>query len=120
MCPVILLTGNEDKIAPDWTTEENAYHALPNTSSRIVYKFFTDDHGEPELMGDHMASLSDDGWMPGWMMKFLGGDAEVDTVDYRYYWAAFDAVLAGESSLEFDMGEWSDGTPVNNILKMKP
>lgn len=119
-CPVMILTGNDDTIAPDWTAESLAYDSLVNASSRVVYKFFTDDHGDPELAGDHMASISDDGWMPSWLMTFIGGDGEVDAVDYRYYWAALDAALEGATSLSFFMGSWSDGQGVNTVQRMRP
>ena len=119
-CPVIILTGDDDSIAPPWTVAQNAYNSLVNAESRVVFEFFTDDHGDPELKGDHMASISDDGWMPSWMMTFIGGDGEVDAVDYRYYWAALDAVLAGDMDPDFDMGIWSDGDAVNEVDQVRP
>ncbi len=113
-CPVIILTGNDDTIAPDWTAVAG-YDALRNAFTRVVYRFHTDSYGSPTLKGDHMACISDDGWMPSWMMTLFGGDGEVDAVDYRYYWAALDAALHDEHEVPFNMGKWSDGRPVNTV-----
>ena len=117
--PVTLLTGNDDSIAPDWTAVD-AYYALVNSSEVALYRFNTDKHGDPDLLGDHMASICDDGWMPSWLMTFIGGDGEVDALDYRFYWAALDAALNGQVFLDFDMGNWSDGTPVNPVEQLAP
>ena len=40
------------------------------------------------------------------------GAMEEDAIDYRVHYAAVDAALDCKTSLQFDMGEWSDGTPV--------
>ncbi len=117
--PVTLLTGNDDSIAPDWTVVD-AYNALVNSPEVALYRFNTDKHGDPDLLGDHMAGICDDGWMPSWLMSFIGGDGEVDALDYRFYWAALDAALNGQASLDFDMGNWSDGVPVNAVEQLAP
>ncbi|HPA72777.1 MAG TPA: alpha/beta hydrolase [Spirochaetota bacterium] len=113
-CPVILMTGNNDTIAPDWTAV-NGYNEMINALTRVLYRFNTDTYGDPDLRGDHMASISDDGWMPSWMMELFGGDGEVDAVDYRYYWAGLDAALRDEVEINFNMGKWSDGRAVNPV-----
>ena len=43
--------------------------------------------------------------------------APVDTLDYRFYWAALDAALDNQALVSFDMGKWSDGTPVKPVLE---
>lgn len=113
-CPIIILTGNDDTIAPDWTAVAG-FNEVENAFTRVLYRFNTDNHGSPTLKGDHMVCISDDGWMPSWMMTLFGGDGEVDAVDYRYYWAALDAALNNEHEVPFNMGKWSDGTPVNHV-----
>lgn len=113
-CPVIIMTGNNDTIAPDWTAV-NGYNELSGALSRVLYRFNTDTYGDPDLRGDHMASISDDGWMPSWMMELFGGDGELDAVDYRYYWTGLDAALRDEVEVNFNMGKWSDGRVVNAV-----
>ncbi len=113
-CPVFILTGNDDTIAPDGTAVEG-FNEIGNALTRVLYRFNTDSYGSPSLRGDHMACISDDGWMPSWMMTLFGGDGEVDAVDYRYYWAALDAALNDEHEVIFNMGKWSDGRPVNAV-----
>jgi len=116
-CPVMFLTGNDDTIAPDWTAVAG-FNELTNALTRVVYRFNTDTYGSPDLLGDHMACITDDGWMPSWMMELFGGDGEVDAVDYRYYWAALDAALRDEVEVNFNMGSWSDGRAVNPVEVM--
>ena len=113
--PLIILTGEDDDIAPSATALE-AYSSAVNVLSRVVYQYRTDD----TLEADHMAPICDDGWMPSWAMDVLGGDGEVDTFDYRVFWPALDAALDGQLSISFDMGEWSDGRPVKSVVQMAP
>ncbi|MBP7736146.1 MAG: hypothetical protein KA369_09265 [Spirochaetes bacterium] len=117
--PVIILTGSDDTIAlPE--TAFDARDALVNSPSKVIYQYNTDDHGARALKADHMAPICDDGWMPSWAMDMLGGDGEVDTFDYRVFWAALDAALDGCDTLSFDMGTWSDGTPVKAVTQLAP
>lgn len=119
--PAILLAGGSDSIAPTDTSVLPLYqNGLINTTAKTVYEAYTDEYGEPTLDADHMSSIQDDGWMPGFMMDILGGDGEEDAMDYRYYWAAMDAVLADQTTLTFDMGEWSDGEPVVSPQQLAP
>ena len=53
-------------------------------------------------------------------MGMLGGDGEVDTFDYRVFWAALDAALDGQNTLTFNMGAWSDGVPVKAVTQLAP
>jgi len=118
-CPVVLLTGNDDDIAPPSQVIE-IYDALSAANSKTVYQLQTDKYGRPDLLADHMACICDDGWIPSWMMNMLGGDGEVDATDRLFYWKALDEVLKGQTSVDFDMGEWSDGTPVKPVIQLKP
>ncbi|MBN2077987.1 MAG: carboxylesterase family protein [Spirochaetes bacterium] len=119
VCPVIVLTGNDDTLAPS-SQALDIYDRLTNASSRVVYQLRTDTHGSPDLKADHMAPISDDGWMPSFIMEIFGGDGEVDATDYRFYWAALDAALNDETAVTFDMGCWSDGRAVNGVARMAP
>jgi len=115
--PVMILTGSDDTIALP-ASAHDACDALVNSPSKVIYRYNTDDHGSMTLKADHMAPICDDGWMPGWAMDMLGGDGEVDTFDYRVFWAALDAALDGRDTLDFDMGAWSDGTPVKAVTHL--
>ncbi len=115
--PVIILTGSDDTIALPETAYE-AYDALVNAPSKVIYQYNTDTHGDKDLKADHMAPICDDGWMPSWAMNMLGGDGEVDAFDYRVFWPALDAALDGQNTLTFDMGNWSDGTPVKAVTQL--
>jgi len=116
----LVLTGIDDKLSgPAQARELYAY--LTGASSRVLYCLQTDKHGNPDLVADHNACISDDGWMPDFIMDLaLGGDGEVDATDWRFYWAALDAALDGQGSLAFDMGSWSDGVPVAPVLQLDP
>jgi len=118
-CPVIMITGEDDSIAPPSTAIE-AYDALSNVSSKALYQVYSDRYGDDELIADHMAPICDDGWMPSWAMDMLGGDGEVDTLDYRVFWTAMDAAFDRVVNIDFDMGAWSDGTPVLDVEKLRP
>ncbi len=119
VCPVIVLTGNDDSLAPS-SQAMDIYYRLTNAASRVVYQLRTDTYGKPDLKADHMAPISDDGWMPSFIMEIFGGDGEVDATDYRFYWAALDAALNDETAVIFDMGRWSDGRAVNGVARMAP
>ena len=116
--PVIVLTGEDDTIAaPAQALElDDLLAAAPS----VVYQATSDDHGSPALDADHMVPIQDSGIIPGWMMTFLGGTAEEDALDFRFTYAALDALLAGQTSLAFAMGEWSDGTPVAEVVRLRP
>ena len=85
-----------------------------------MYELQTDTCGNPDLRADHMAPISDDGWMPDFIMDMFGGDGEVDATDYRFYWTALDAALNDETRVSFDMGRWSDNTAVKKVLQKTP
>jgi pimeloyl-ACP methyl ester carboxylesterase len=118
-CPVMIIVGNQDDIAPV-SHATASYNALTNASSKVVYEFFEDNYGDPDLDGDHMVAIQDDGWMPSWLMSFFGGDGEEDAFDYRIFYAAVDAANAGQTTVTFDMGEWSDDEPVNAVQDITP
>ncbi len=116
----MVLTGTDDKLSGP-AQARDLYGYLTGASSRVLYCLQTDKHGDPDLMADHNACISDDGWMPDFIMDLvLGGDGEVDATDWRFYWAALDAALDGRGALTFDMGCWSDGAPVAPVLQLAP
>jgi hypothetical protein len=38
-----------------------------------------------------------------------------NTLDFRVYYAATDAMLVGKASVDFTLGFWSDGVPVKPV-----
>lgn len=107
----LILTGDDDTIAAP--SESLALSgAMPNASSRVVYQAHTDGHGGPALDADHMSPIQSSGSIPNFLLQFFGGNAEQDAMDWRYYWAALDANLDGQRTVDFDLGTWSDGVPV--------
>jgi esterase/lipase len=119
VCPVMVLTGNDDTLAST-AQAMDIYQNLAYASSRVVYELQSDTYGNPDLRADHMAPISDDGWMPDFIMSMFGGDGEVDATDYRFYWAALDAALNDETRVAFTMGRWSDNTAVKKVLQKTP
>lgn len=107
----IILTGDQDTIAKpaESLTLAGLMTAAP---SKVVYQARSDATGSPAIKADHMAPIQDDGWLPSFLADLFGGTGEQDTLDWRVYYAALDANLAGQATLTFDMGTWSNGVPV--------
>jgi alpha-beta hydrolase superfamily lysophospholipase len=118
-CPVILVGGEDDTIAKPEHVQA-AYNSLTSTSTKVYYEFKTDEHGDPDLDSDHMAACQDDGAIPGWLLDLMGGmmgfgAMEEDAIDYRVEYASVDAAVDDQTRVSFDMGQWSDGTPVTPV-----
>jgi len=117
-CPVILIGGTSDTIATPGQLGSQ-YQSLVNASSKVLYFYSDDSHGEPELLSDHVAPCQDDGLLPGWLLDMMSmmsfSEFEQDSVDYRVHYAALDAALAGQTRVLFDRGTWSDGTAVKPV-----
>lgn len=104
--PVAILHGIDDTIAP-LVDVLPSYSALGSTK-KALYQAVSDDHGKPKLSADHNAPTS---------ISFLGS-ADVNTLDWRYYWSAVDQVMNGVAvtNLQFDLGQWSDWTSVQSVV----
>jgi len=116
--PTLVLTGDGDTIAPP-AQSTGLYDLLTGAAARSVYELRGDSHGSPALTADHMASIQSQGIVPDVIMQAFGGVAHDDIADWRYYEAAIDQVLAGRTTFSFDMGSWSDGTPVTPVLRLR-
>jgi alpha-beta hydrolase superfamily lysophospholipase len=116
--PTVILTGDHDTIAPP-SQAISLYDAMSSTSKRSVYELQQDETQQPAIQADHMAPIQNQGIVPDFIMNALGGDAEEDTADWRFYWAALDQLLAGNATPTFTMGSWSNGTPVKPVVKLR-
>lgn len=104
--PIAVIHGNDDTIAP---VEDilPSYEQLGSTS-KAWYQAQTDSHGKPTLKADHLQALA------------KRRETKHDSLDWRFTWSALDQVIGGKdvTDLEFDMGQWSDGTPVKNTVRL--
>lgn len=116
--PTVILTGDKDTIAAP--SEAITLHgALTGASSRSVYQLQQDSTQQPAIQADHMAPIQKQGIVPDWIMNALGGDAEEDTADWRFYWAALDQLIDGDATPSFSMGTWANKTPVKPIIQLR-
>ena len=104
--PVVVLYGDDDKIV----SVENILpsYELLGSASKAWYQAQTDTHGKPVLSADHMQPAADQ------------KEDIQDSLDWRFTWSALDQVIAGKNvtDLEFDMGQWSNGTPVKSVIRL--
>ena len=115
----IILTGDADTIAsPNEALQ--LYGELTSAPSKVVYQARSDSHGSPALEADHMAPIQDQGLVPDFMMQLFGGTGRQDTLDWRYYYAALDANIAGATRVSFAPGSWSDGVAVAAPVQLTP
>lgn len=115
--PVTVLCGESDTIAP--TAEAyDLLQMLPHSPSRRLFEARSDAYGAPRLIAGHMATVRDDSHMLHAVLEGIGGGTiGDDTLHYRFYYAALDAMVLGHAP-QFDMGHWSDGTPVKPIREL--
>lgn len=112
--PVLILNGEEDTIAPPSQSEE-IFQRLTGSPAVAFYLALTDRYGYPDISPNHGAPLDVIQGLPP-HLKIFAVSGELNALDFRFYFAALDAVMAGwQGALPFDMGFWSDGTPVNGI-----
>jgi pimeloyl-ACP methyl ester carboxylesterase len=113
-CPVILFSAQEDDFAPLEDTME-AYKALTNVPSKVLYMVQSDYHGNPSLKADHCAPLLIGCSLPAWGKECPLSSFIENTLDFRVYYAATDAMLDGKARVDFTLGVWSDGVPVKPV-----
>ena len=115
--PVIILNGTDDHIAP--VSQSKAIMALLTSApSKVLYVAQHDGHGYPPLSPNHGAPL-DVVWGLPPHLRIFGISGELDALDWRYYFAALDAVMDGwRDQLPFNMGMWSDGVPVRPVQEL--
>lgn len=114
--PVIILNGDEDIIAPVSQSEE-ILSLVTAAPSAVLYVAQRDRYGYPFISPNHGAPLDAIPGLPP-HLKVSGVSAELDVLDWRFYFAGLDAVMDGyRSGLPFDLGNWSNGRPVKPVLE---
>lgn len=111
--PVTILHGEDDKIAPITQSELFVAQLQAQGIPFQLYKALRDTYGNPNLSPNHCAPCDKLNPVPS-NLKLFGVSFELNALDYRYYFAAMDAIVAGqgEGPLLFDMGTWSNGRAV--------
>jgi dienelactone hydrolase len=110
--PVIMLWGNSDTDIAPLSQQQEAYELMVHAPSKVLYAAQSDGHGLPRLTAGHAAPIQ--------MLNELTGQSQQDALDYRCFYAALDAALDGQQQVPFDMGSWSDGTPVKKVERLLP
>ena len=113
--PVIVLNGDEDTIA---TVEQSReiLSLLTSAPTAELYIAQRDCYGYPCVSPNHGGPLDKIQGLPA-HLKLFSVSGELDGLDWRYYFAGMDAVLAGwRQDLPFDLGYWSNGRPVKPVL----
>lgn len=109
--PTFILGGDKDTLVPEAECVRLA-EEMRKAETCVVHITHHDEHGAPPIPSGHLATVRADSAAVRWLGHLLGGNEGDDTLHSRFYYAALDAVMAGEDVLEFDMGNWSDGRPV--------
>lgn len=128
--PVGILYGAEDTIVPPSSWQKvclpqfkSAYECIASQQKQIYFSH-TDSYGQPPLVANHNQSVTDSTYLPNALAQMLGGaKTALDDFHYRYIWFAFDRVLDGThraDQLDFNLDNWSDGTPITPITKTWP
>jgi dienelactone hydrolase len=120
--PVAILHGASDTLVPAaaWAGPFGAIAA----AEKRFYCAQSDDHGTPALRADHVQATDDTSFLPDWMAQLaVGGVGSENTLDWRYLWYALDQVIrfgTRADQLQFAMGVWSDGVPVQPVRSGTP
>lgn len=116
--PVAILHGYEDTIIDKGTWKKSFKYIASN--QKAMYLSFTDEYGFPAIYANHEQATVDTSFLPESVTeKYLNGSGKEDNLNWRFIWYALDQVVRGTRAdqLQFDMGRWSDGTPITPILR---
>lgn len=116
---VVVLGGSDDKIAPHDEYSVIKQYAT-NARSFAFYLAQSDKYSPEVIKADHMAPMTNGGFLKylHWMLNMMDSSITLNTYDFRYYYAAFDALLHGESDFSPELGSWSDGHPFGGIARV--
>ncbi|PKL42443.1 MAG: hypothetical protein CVV41_15000 [Candidatus Riflebacteria bacterium HGW-Riflebacteria-1] len=110
--PVVIFGGDKDTISPP-DQLASAANCLVNARPKKVYMIKSSTNNGRSLLADHMAATNDTGFLPEAIMSKIGGKGRLDTIDYRVFHAALDAMIHDQKvKINWNMGKWSDGTSI--------
>ncbi|WP_293123610.1 carboxylesterase [Microcoleus sp. bin38.metabat.b11b12b14.051] len=120
--PVAILHGKQDTIVSPCSWK-HPFEAIASKHKKIYFSN-SDDTGNPSLSANHNQSVTDTkALLPDFLAKALGGaKSQADDLNWRYIWFALDRAIQGTAvdTLQFDMGKWSNNTPVKPIDESWP
>jgi dienelactone hydrolase len=107
---VTILSGQDDDLVPLAELKELSRH-LENAASVSLYIASSDTHGDVHLRAEHISPTTNGGLLDSlkWLAAEKHGGIVLDTYDFRFYFAALDAMLHDHRDFQPDMGHWSDG-----------
>jgi hypothetical protein len=107
---VTILSGQDDDLVPLAELTELRRH-LSNAASVSLYVAGSDAHGDVRLKAEHISPTTNGGLCDylKWLSADPHGGIVLDTFDFRFYFAALDAMLHDQRDFQPDMGHWSDG-----------
>lgn len=110
--PVIILAGDKDKISPVKQIKES-FNCISKNILKKAYMVKSSSNKGLSLLADHMAATNDTGFLPEAVMSQIGGKGRLDTLDFRVYHAAIDAMVHDQKvEIDWNMGTWPDGTAI--------
>lgn len=110
--PVLMISADNDTLTGTPQAEELFEYVPAGT----FYEMVSDDHGEPAMLAEHMTPTQANGRIPGFIWQGMtGGAPTMDAYDWRVIYTGIDAVIDGQTLINFDMGVWSDGVPVKPL-----
>lgn len=110
--PVIILAGDKDEISPIKQIKES-FNCISKSNLKKAYRIKSASNKGLSLKADHMAATNDTGFLPEAVMSQIGGKGCLDTLDFRVYHVALDAMIHDRKvEIDWNMGTWPDGTPI--------
>lgn len=106
---VTILSGQDDELVPLAELMDLRRH-LCNAASVSLYVASSDTHGDVRLKAEHISPTTNGvrDYLK-WLAADSHGGIVLDTYDFRFYFAALDAMLHDHRDFQPDMGHWSDG-----------
>lgn len=129
---LLTIAGDDDDFVRDVDAKQIYRGATQIGSGNKNYiEMRSDDHGSPVLLCDHRAATAPGIIVPGGATDFDGGTRGpmvTDALDYYGTWKLLDGLAdtvfrgihreyaLGDTAEQRDMGRWSDGVPVRQLI----
>jgi pimeloyl-ACP methyl ester carboxylesterase len=129
---LLALVGDDDDFVRD-VDARKIYGGATRVplSNKDYVRMFSDDYGTPDLVADHRAPTAPSALVDGAGAETTA-DRGTDSLDFYGTWKLFDALVdaayrgvhreyaLGDTPAQRFMGQWSDGTPVRELLVREP